>query len=668
MGDPINFSIMPSDPSVSSLETDPNLLALRIRAFELKLLDLFSEGKLSGTVHTCVGQELCATTLHPHLDKNKDAFFATHRGHGHYLAYGGPIDGFLAELTGKEGAICGGRGGTQHLHYCNFFSSGIQGGTGLLATGFAWAIKRRGGNGIAVAQLGDGTLGEGATYEAFTFATQLKVPVLFLIEHNGYAQSTDTSTTISGDLKVRMEGFGLKFDRRSDGEPQSLHHHLGKVVQTVRNGEPFVQIIDTNRLMPHSKGDDDRPKPFVKQLWENDYLNNLIEQSPKAKLAYSQIQSEINEVAEEILSRQDISFHDSAALVSDGLSRNSRHFHADLSSQPEPIRIVNGLNDCLHEIMSETTDVVLIGEDLLDPYGGAFKVTIGLSTKYPERVFSTPIAEAGIIGVANGLALAGMRPIAEIMFADFLTLASDQIINHAAKFFYMYNNQVTCPITIRTPSGGGRGYGPTHSQSLEKIFGGIPGLRIVALSQRHQAGFLLKEIVLSDDNPTLFIEHKLLYAKKPPSEFPVDLVPNFVESLDSSFPPLCYIPANNATADVTIVTYGGLTELVESMMQKLIYEEELRFDYFIITQISPLEVDNIVQSVLRTRKLVVAEENVPQYGFGDAVISRLAQEIADGFSCRVVGAKAVPIPSSRKLEDEVLPNLASLTNAVLSIL
>jgi len=135
--------------------------ALRIRAFERALLDLFKGGHLSGTVHTCIGQELCAAALHPHLRPGVDAFFATHRGHGHYLAYGGSDDALLSELMGREGALCLGRGGTQNLRYRRFFSAGIQGGSTPVATGYAWALKRRGERAVVVAQIGDGTMGEG---------------------------------------------------------------------------------------------------------------------------------------------------------------------------------------------------------------------------------------------------------------------------------------------------------------------------------------------------------------------------------------------------------------------------------------------------------------------------------------------------------------------------
>ena len=157
------------------------------------------------------------------------------------------------------------------------------------------------------------------------------------------------------------------------------------------------------------------------------------------------------------------------------------------------------------------TASLLLGEDVLDPYGGAFGVTKGLSDRFPGRVLTTPIAEGGIVGAGVGLALRGRRPIVEIMFGDFITLAVDQLVNHAAKFRAMYGGRVTVPLVVRTPMGGRRGYGPTHSQSLEKLLLGVPGLRVIAPSVFHDPGAILRDAVLHGDTPTLLVEHKLLY-------------------------------------------------------------------------------------------------------------------------------------------------------------
>ena len=164
-------------------------------------------------------------------------------------------------------------------------------------------------------------------------------------------------------------------------------------------------------------------------------------------------------------------------------------------------RCVQVLNEALHEVFASRDDVHLLGEDVLDPYGGAFKVTQGLSDAYPDRVLTTPISEASLFGVAAGMALRGRRPILEIMFGDFIALGFDQVVNGIAKFREMYDDQVTVPLVVRTPMGGRRGYGPTHSQSLEKLLLGVPNIVVVAMSECHDLGGLLVSAV-EDDRPS----------------------------------------------------------------------------------------------------------------------------------------------------------------------
>ena len=173
--------------------------------------------------------------------------------------------------------------------------------------------------------------------------------------------------------------------------------------------------------------------------------------------------------------------------------------------------VLDALNAALHRAFASDERVILLGEDVLDPYGGAFRVTRGLSTAYPSRVLSTPISEGAMVGAAAGMALRGMRPVVEIMFGDFITLAADQLINHASKFRWMYADQVRVPLVLRTPMGGRRGYGPTHSQTLEKLFLGAPGLQVLAPASMGDPGELLYRAILETQDPILFIENKLQY-------------------------------------------------------------------------------------------------------------------------------------------------------------
>jgi 2-oxoisovalerate dehydrogenase E1 component len=638
--------------------------ALQIRAFESKLLEFFRDGLLAGTVHTCIGQELCAAALHPHLIPGTDAFFATHRGHGHYLAYGGPPAPLLAEMMGREGALCGGCGGTQNLMYRRFFSAGIQGGSAPIAVGFAHALRRRGEPGIAVVQLGDGTLGEGALYEAFTFAAWLKAPVLFYLEDNGWAQSTDTTTTTPGDVLQRGAGFGIEVSRVDDASPHALHEHLGKIVATVREGRPFLQVVKTRRLMAHSKGDDSRPKVQIETLWRADPLARLVDQDPPWRTRLAEAETAVHHLSEVVQERPLLAYQAQPALPPSSKKVASVTLHADAGGDSVFGHVAEELNKALREVLALDRDVVLVGEDLLDPYGGAFKVTRGLSTRFPDGVLSTPIAEAGLVGLSNGMALAGMRPVAEIMFADFVTLAADQLINFAAKFYSMYGGLITCPLTVRLVSGGGRGYGPTHSQSLEQLFCGIPGLRVIALSQRHRPGELLRQLILEDESPKILVENKLLYALRPQARAPVGFTLVPVTADGGDYPPLVYCPQHALRPDITVVTYGAMTGVCEAAMHRLLTEDELTFDYIVLTQLWPLDATKVIDSIKRTRRLVVVEESVPNYGISAAIVAAVAEQVPEGFSCRMVGARPVPLPAVRHLEDEVLPSADRVAQAI----
>jgi 2-oxoisovalerate dehydrogenase E1 component len=439
-------------------------------------------------------------------------------------------------------------------------------------------------------------------------------------------------------------------------------------VGRVRQGKPFLQIVETRRLLAHSKGDDDRPREVLGSLWESDPLSRLVEENPSLGEIQRNEEEALDRVCRAVANRPVLQAAAYSALPPADQVFPSTRIHADLPERASDGRVAEELNRALHEIMGKNKDVILIGEDLLDPYGGAFKVSRGLSTKFPGQVLSTPIAEAGLVGVANGVALTGMRPVAEIMFADFVTLAADQLINFAAKFHSMYGGKVRCPLTLRLVSGAGRGYGPTHSQSLEHLFCGVPGLRVVALSQRHDPGQLLRHAVLEDDSPKVLVENKLLYALRPAGRPPLDLRPVPRRTHNGDYPALCYEPEGGADADVTVVTYGGMTGVAEGAMHKLLEEEELRFDYFILTQLWPLDVGDIVRSVTRTKRLLVVEENVPDFSVGAAVIAAVAQRIPGGLACRAVGSRPVPFPCARHLENEVLPSVDRVVGAVLEIL
>jgi pyruvate/2-oxoglutarate/acetoin dehydrogenase E1 component len=329
---------------------------------------------------------------------------------------------------------------------------------------------------------------------------------------------------------------------------------------------------------------------------------------------------------------------------------------------------VTVLNAALHELLEQRDDVVLLGEDVLDPYGGAFKVSQGLSDRWPERVITTPISEASLFGVAAGMALRGKRPILEIMFGDFIALGFDQIVNGIAKFREMFDEQVSVPLVVRTPMGGRRGYGPTHSQSLEKLLLGVPGIRVVATSECHDLRGLLVDAV-EDDHPVFLIENKLMYGR--PNRRPVG---GYVDELRcretaGPYPALAFSGNDFAEGAVTIAVYGGMLPLALDAATELILEHELFCEVVALSRLHPLDLDPVLESVARTGALVTAEEGGLTGGFGAELAARVQERAWDDLRrpVRRVAARDGVIPASRELEDVVLPGVRDLVHAVSSL-
>jgi pyruvate/2-oxoglutarate/acetoin dehydrogenase E1 component len=329
-------------------------------------------------------------------------------------------------------------------------------------------------------------------------------------------------------------------------------------------------------------------------------------------------------------------------------------------------RCVQVLNAALHEIFTEREDVDLLGEDVLDPYGGAFKVTQGLSDAYPDRVHTTPISEASLFGVAAGMALRGRRPILEIMFGDFVALGMDQIVNGISKFREMYDDQVTMPLVVRTPMGGRRGYGPTHSQSLEKLLLGVPNLVVVAASECHDLRALLVAAV-DDDRPVFFLENKLMYGR--PNRRPDDgHVGEFeVRETDEAYPALTFSATGFSESAATVVTYGGMLPVVLEAVTELVLEHEIFCEVVALSQLAPPELDAVLESVARTGALVTAEEGTLTGGIGAEIAARVQEAAWSDLRRPVqrVAARDGIIPSARPLEDAMLPSTRDVVEAVL---
>lgn len=633
-----------------------------IRRTEELILAQFGRGLVSGTTHTCLGQELCALSVVRALNRPEDVVLSNHRNHGHFLAYSGDFVGLVAEIMGREGGVCGGYGGSQHLAYRHFHSNGVQGGMSAIGVGLALARKLKGQDGAVALMVGDGTLGQGLLYESMNLASIWHLPMLFVVERNGVAQTTDTRDTVGGTVEGRGTAFGLATHRFDDADPECFEKIEQVVAQTRESGRPALLIVDTRRLGPHSKGDDLRPEAEKAAIAARDPLRAMGARLPPARKA------EIDRRNAEFLETVEAAANASPEARFD---RPPAHIFArpptplaDVASLGEPgdnIRAV--LNKALRHLLERAENALLLGEDLHDPYGGAFKVTAGLSTDFPGRVISTPISEAGITGASIGLAMAGFRPVTEIMFADFLSLCMDQLYNHAVKFPGMFRD-IEVPLTIRTPCGGRRGYGPTHSQSPENVFAAIPGLTVVFGSHRHDVGRLLIDATLAWPYPVLFLEHKLLYGEIQDRgdyealEGPVD------DPLARLFPTL--IRRARGEPDVSIVAYGGMAPVVEKVAEYLEEEEELEVEILLPSLLAPLPKTTLIAHLAGRARVATVEESHSDYGVGAEILASLLEAGFRGQAVRI-GAPPVPIPSARSLESQILPDERHIIEAIVEL-
>jgi len=327
--------------------------------------------------------------------------------------------------------------------------------------------------------------------------------------------------------------------------------------------------------------------------------------------------------------------------------------------------VLASLNSALRKALGDDERVLLIGEDILDPYGGAFKVTRGLSTEFPGRVLAAPISEAGMVGVAAGMALRGLRPVVEIMFGDFITLAADPLINSAAKFEWMYNGQVHVPLVVRTPMGGRRGYGPTHSQTLEKHFLGVSGLVVAAPCNLPEgAGEVLLQAITQGEEPVLFIENKMQYLlpildEAALSDFDLRSIsrngmPAYTLNIRAAPPAVC-----------TITAYGYMSEMARQAQYRLAFEDEIFTELVIFTQLAPFRLEDVLNSARRTGRLLTVEEGSLSLGWGSEVLAQAVEALGPRIqAARRLAARDLPVPAAPSLEQLVLPVVEDIVQLV----
>ena len=324
------------------------------------------------------------------------------------------------------------------------------------------------------------------------------------------------------------------------------------------------------------------------------------------------------------------------------------------------ISYLEAIREAMQQIMRQNEDVYLIGEDIAE-YGGAFGVTVGMLSEFgKERIRNTPISEAAIVGVGIGSAVTGMRPIVEIMFSDFITISMEQIANQAAKIRYMFGGKSKVPLVIRTAGGGGTGAAAQHSQSLEGLVTHIPGLKVVMPSCPYDAKGLLVASI-NDDNPVIFIEHKLLYKNK-------KCIQHVPENLYEI--PLGSADIKRKGSDISIAATSFMVQKSIEAAQILAEEENIECEVIDLRTLRPLDIDTVLDSVKKTGKLLCVEEACSFGGFMGEVVSQVMEKGFDYLDAPVtrVAGRNCPVPYSLVLEEEMIPSIDRIKKGILDIL
>lgn len=327
-------------------------------------------------------------------------------------------------------------------------------------------------------------------------------------------------------------------------------------------------------------------------------------------------------------------------------------------------RVADHLNAALGAALAADDRLYVLGEDITDPYGGAFKITRGLSTRFPRQVIGTPISEAGIVGIANGLALAGNRAIVEMMFADFVTLAFDQIVNFAAKSVSMYGAPLPMPVLVRCPTGGRRGYGPTHSQSLQKHFLGVPDLDVYEITPFHDCGDLFAG-ALRRGVPAVVFEDKVLYTSwRRPAGSADDL---FRVDVVGSWPGTAVVRIDGVgDPDCVLITPGGVAERALTAMRELLISHEITCELYVPARLDPLDLEPVLPAAARAGQVVVVEDGPPGGTWGADIAQRLHTALWGQLRgpVRLLCAADRVVPSAAHLEQAVLVQAGSISSTI----
>jgi 2-oxoisovalerate dehydrogenase E1 component len=640
---------------------------LRIRRFDEGVMDLFKEGLVKGTAHSYVGQEAVAAGACAALTK-ADFVVSHHRGHGHCIAKGASLDRMMAELMGRVTGYCKGLGGSMHIADLDHNILGANGivGAGIgIGTGAALTNKLRGNDAVGVVFFGDGAANEGIFHEGLNLGSLWKLPVVYLCENNQYGLSTSMKDSTAVDrISKRASAYSMPGVTVDGNDVLAVHAAVQEAVARARKGDgPTLIEALTYRWGDHSmRANLPRYRTEAEEVeWRK--LDAVARFEQKLETTYGFKRAALDAIRAEVEAELGAAKAFAIASPEPTLDDLEGAVYAPHYRPQEPrlaatreLSFAEAINEALAQEMERDPRVFVLGEDV-GKIGGIFAATRGLIEKFgPERVRDTPISEAAIAACAVGAAITGMRPVAEVQIFDFITHMMDMIVNQAAKFRFMLGGKPTVPLVIRGPQGGGIRLAAQHSQSLEAWFTHVPGLVVLGPSSPYEAKGLLIS-AMREDNPVIFLEHKMLYVgKKAP-------VPEEAYAI-----PIGKAVIKRHGSDVTLV---ATMAMVESALQAATRLEAEGIDVEVIDPrtLRPLDEDTIIQSVKKTSRLVIAHEGWKRWGFGAEVAAMVAEKAIDWLDAPIlrVGARDSPMPYNDKLERLVIPQVEDIVDAIKAV-
>ena len=635
---------------------------LVIRGFEERVAVLYRDGEVPGFVHLSIGQEASAVGACWPLDPH-DVITSTHRGHGHCLAKGLGAPGMFAELMAKDDGTNRGRGGSMHIADPTigiFGANGIVGAGLPIAVGAATASELRHDGSVAVAFFGDGAVAHGTFHEAVNLAAVWQLPVIFFCEDNGYAEFSASSAQHAATLAQRAAGYGIGHVAVDGNDVVATATTMREVVDGVRaGGGPVLVEATTYRWHGHYEGDPERYRTSdEKEEWEA--RDPLVIARGTCATPVSPTTSSTRCVTRSRASsmprsrRRAAPRHLRSTRCTDFVVRvrPALEEHEVPSGEGVPVfRVMDAVHDALQAELASDERVFVAGIDVAAG-GNVFGLTRGLYDEFGERVRDTPISESAIVGLGVGAAMAGMRPVVELMYLDFLGVCLDQLLNQAAKLPFMTGGAAQMALTVRTQFGAGRSSGSQHSQSLEALLAHIPGLTVVMPSTPADTYGLLRAAI-QDPNPVVFIENRLLYGMKGPRP-PADHV----------------VPIGKAAivrpgSDLTLVSVSRMVHDALAAAE-LVADEGISVEVIDLRTVAPLDTTTILESVARTSRLLIAHEAVVPFGIGAEIAATVAHEGFWNLDAPIerIGAAATPPPYAPDLEHAWLPDVDAIADAI----